>query len=320
MVLCLVSMITSCIDKDYDLSQINTDDIAIGDNQSEFKMPLATIHFSSKDICNNTSNYQISLKELYDEADIWFPTTLPDGANYIDIYRILNSEDLDSTYLLSIVNALEEELQTDATKRNSIASHIATKYRNTFINALTALSDPTLIAYAATIQEANDQEAAAIIAELIVSYPEYTTEAIKTVFVRFLEKLNLEDIDTTIPRLDISQDIRDMLLNNLDDISVTNPANCLYIYGQADNRFPFIFQINTHIDHTSIDFGDIVVNQGVNELNEVRVMRGDMQRLLDGTNFRVNILTLRYYPHLPFTDDTEFCIQLHIRKTGALQF
>lgn len=317
--LIVLSIMTSCIDKDYDLSQIETDDIAVGNNQSEFKMPLATIHFTSYNICSNTSGDQLSLKQLYDEADIWFPTNLPDGAEYIEIYRILDSEHFDSAYFDSIVHALEEELQNDSDKRTLIASHIAAKYRNTFINALYDTGNSELNQYAALILNADQAEATAIISEIILSHAAETEEAVQIVFRRFLEKLHLENIHTDIPKIEISSDIRDMLLNNLDDSSVENPINCLYLSGDADNGFPFIFQINPHVENTSIDFGQITVHQGANNIEEIRIMRDDMQRLLDGATFSMSLITMRYYPHRSFTDETEFCVKLRLRKTGALQ-
>lgn len=36
------ALASSCIDNAYDLSNVNTDDVTIGDEDSEYRLPLAT--------------------------------------------------------------------------------------------------------------------------------------------------------------------------------------------------------------------------------------------------------------------------------------
>lgn len=319
LLLCIAAVMFSCIDKEFDLTNIETDDVAIGNNQSEFEMPLATILFTSENICSNTDEGYSSIKMLYDEADIWFPTTLPNNAEYIEIYRMLDNGHYNTDYFHSIVHALKLELQQNKAKLEQISAHIATKYRNSFVNALYSLDSPEIDLYGNQILDADDATAKAIITELILNYADQAEQAVEAVFIRFLGKLHLDDINTQIPAINLSKDVRDMLLKNLDDSSVENPVNCLYISGKAHNEFPFYFQINAQIVDTAINFGDIVVNTGDNTIDEVRVMRNDMQRLLDGATLKLSLITLRYYPHHPFTDDTKVNISLQVRKTGALQ-
>ena len=59
----------SCIDNDYDLSDIDTDDIGIGDENSVFTCPLMTLRVAVADIVNE----QGDLDGILAEADVWLP-------------------------------------------------------------------------------------------------------------------------------------------------------------------------------------------------------------------------------------------------------
>jgi hypothetical protein len=64
---------TACVDKDYDLGNIDTDNIAIGDEGSQFRIPLVKVLVSKDEIKNNGGN----IEEIFREADIWFPPSCP---------------------------------------------------------------------------------------------------------------------------------------------------------------------------------------------------------------------------------------------------
>ena len=91
--LCCGIAVSSCIDESFDLSDVNTDDVTIGNDDSEFLLPLATVNVTSADICQKAGVNEISLKQMYDEVSIWFPTTLPDNATYIEIERLINDQE-----------------------------------------------------------------------------------------------------------------------------------------------------------------------------------------------------------------------------------
>ena len=63
----------SCIDNDYDLSDIDTDDIGIGDENSVFTCPLMTLRVAVADIVNE----QGDLDGILAEADVWLPNRPP---------------------------------------------------------------------------------------------------------------------------------------------------------------------------------------------------------------------------------------------------
>ena len=44
------ALASSCIDNAYDLSNVNTDDVTIGDEDSEYRLPLATVYVSMSEL------------------------------------------------------------------------------------------------------------------------------------------------------------------------------------------------------------------------------------------------------------------------------
>ena len=78
----------SCIDNDYDLSDIDTDDIGIGDENSVFTCPLMTLRVAVADIVNE----QGDLDGILAEADVWLPNRLPDGAEAVDVKRLTGGD------------------------------------------------------------------------------------------------------------------------------------------------------------------------------------------------------------------------------------
>lgn len=79
---------TACVDKDYDLGNIDTDNIAIGDEGSQFRIPLVKVLVSKDEIKNNGGN----IEEIFREADIWFPSQLPDG-KFVDLVKLQDKDD-----------------------------------------------------------------------------------------------------------------------------------------------------------------------------------------------------------------------------------
>ena len=63
------ALMTACVDRDYDLSDLDFDNVAIGDENSEFRIPLATVQVSMDEIAENGVN----IEAIFREADIWLP-------------------------------------------------------------------------------------------------------------------------------------------------------------------------------------------------------------------------------------------------------
>ena len=93
------ALASSCIDNAYDLSNVNTDDVTIGDEDSEYRLPLATVYVSMSELNEGGAD----IKTLFDEADIWLPSPLPGNAAYVDLRELQNTPET-ITPLLDALN------------------------------------------------------------------------------------------------------------------------------------------------------------------------------------------------------------------------
>ena len=73
--LCIFSLCVGC-DKAYDLNKIESGDVTIGNDQSEWIMPLAQITVGMDELQDGSAD----IRAIFDEVDIWLPTTLPGNA------------------------------------------------------------------------------------------------------------------------------------------------------------------------------------------------------------------------------------------------
>jgi len=117
---------TACVDKDYDLGNIDTDNIAIGDEGSQFRIPLVKVLVSKDEIKNNGGN----IEEIFREADIWFPSQLPDG-KFVDLVKLQDKDD--QTYVNTLLRTLREEMRASDAKLASVVDLVWDKYAAEFL-------------------------------------------------------------------------------------------------------------------------------------------------------------------------------------------
>ena len=100
--------IVSCIDSEYDLSNIASDDTMIGTSTSEFRIPVARITITAGKLGSTGENDNGSILELYREADTWLPSTLPGGAEAVEVERLSD----DGAYLQSLLDGTFDEMRS----------------------------------------------------------------------------------------------------------------------------------------------------------------------------------------------------------------
>ena len=135
-ILTLSLLAVSCIDNDYDLSDIDTDDIGIGDENSVFTCPLMTLEVAMSDITNE----QDDLDRVLAEANVWLPSRLPGGAEAVDVKKLTggNGTQQQEAYLSGpqgLLASLMQEIDTDASdkKLEQIARLIFAVYKEQFM-------------------------------------------------------------------------------------------------------------------------------------------------------------------------------------------
>lgn len=315
--LLLCISVTGCIDDAYDLSKLDTGEnsgIVIGNDKSEFKMPLAIINFSMASFNQSGGNGYTSITDLIDEVNIWLPSTLPGGVDYIEIGRLMS----DSDYLNSILTALVDEMNADEQKRNEVCLLVAEEYRSKILSLLDGVI-PTFLLSA--VYDLSNEEAGAAIAKLYVTFNDIVAEAIKSVSADFLMGLQMDKVSFQIPSLDVSSEVYDMLAANLDPDYESNPVNALYIYGTIESQLPISFVLYPSLEGLRAQFGEIAVSEGVNSLNDVRLTADDLYTLTQGygSRFITSIYLNRYYVNKKISKDQKVSINLKLRKTGGLK-
>lgn len=293
----------SCIDNDYDLSKIDTDDLTIGGEGSKFQIPLATVNVSMKEIASGG----VDIQAIFDEANIWLPTTLPpiEGktVDYVDIVK-LNAAD--ATYTSALLNNLIEQMKTDNAKCNVVAEHIfkTPEYKKVFESYLPAgLNDKDKFSEAfrtafrinSTIQnEAKMLAKNYLTLNLNVSLQSYTIEDIK-----------------------IDNSIVDMLSKNLD-----KPGNSLSIYGEVMSKLPISLTLaSPSFSPTDIRFGDIrVAADATSSINRTAITEKDLRQLVDNVVISLPLTLERYYKDKNFksSEETQLTIHLRLEKEGGL--
>ena len=213
---------TSCIDNNYDLSEIDTDGVVIGD---EFRLPLATVTVSMSELGKDGTD----IKALFDEADIWLPSPLPADGKYVDLQKIQHTP----SYIDELLDELIEQMKRSDAKINAVADLLYDKYLGTFLPLLPPNTDPkdfkqvfiTMFRATTGLQE----ELAGEVRDLAGGY---------------LTDLKIEDVTYDLGRIDLGSDVVDMLADNLDPKGTANPRNTLDIYGEIISALPVSLQFS----------------------------------------------------------------------------
>lgn len=288
---------TSCIDKDYDLSEIDTDGVVIGD---EFRLPLATVTVGMSELSKGDTD----IKALFDEADIWLPSPLPGGEKSVDLQKIQDTP----SYTKDLLDALIGQMQTDDVKINAVADLLYDKYLSTFLPMLPPNTDPKdfkqvfITAFRSTTEL--QDELAGEVRNLAGSY---------------LTDLKVEDVTYDIGKIDIGSDIVDMLADNLDPKGTADPQNTLDIYGQITSALPVSLQFSPRFSPTEVEF-DVYVEPNVPaKIAETRLYESDLRQIIDGAEIILPVTLEKYFPGSGFTTDQKIVINLRLVKRGGLK-
>ena len=215
----------SCIDNDYDLSDIDTDDIGIGDENSVFTCPLMTLRVAVADIVNEQGN----LDGILAEADVWLPNRLPDGAEAVDVKRLTggDGQQAQQAYVQTLLTALQEEIDADASDRKleQIARQIYAEYREDFLPDYLPV-DVDEAEYIAAFRTVYHQQAT----------HDLIWENIELFAARYLTtNLRIDVRPFVLSGIDVGADVRDMIVGG--DESKTS----LSLFGDIATDLPVSF-------------------------------------------------------------------------------
>lgn len=300
---------------EYDLSNINTDNIAIGDESSRFEVPLLKV-LVSMDELNGTDGDAID--EIFNEADTWLPNQLPDqdgNGYFVSVQRLVE----DDQYVNQMLAGLLAQMVSDPEKLGQVASLLQEKYYDEFSSLLPGVS----------VEEFKN--------EFIEQYSDNElrrqrlNEKIEELGRGYLTGLevSLPALTYSVDRIDLSDDVVDMLIKNLDGKEVAEPKNTLHMAGTIDNRLPVSITASPVFTPTEVAFtAEIEANNDANVLPETRLFADDLQSIVRGLTIEIAVNINKYYPGKGFDRGTigdekvqpQLTINLHLIKRGALKF
>lgn len=293
-----------CVDKEYDLKDVETDNIAIGDSQSEFRCPLMTIRVSMQEITDNG----IDIENVFRETDIWLPTELPDA--YVDIRRLVSDE----AYVSTLLDLLVDELLVSDTKLDQVVELIwnTPAYRQSVTGSVPELDLDDADTFRSLFRSLYQNNA---------QVRELLDEQVRLLAHDYLMALQVDDITYDIDRIDLDDNIVDMLAENLDPEGTPDAKNTLHIYGTIANRLPLSAEIRARLRPTLIEVPvQIDAKSEENVIAETPIYSEDLRTLIHGCQVVIPVTLDRYYRNgFDNTADCQLLIELHLVKRGGLK-
>ena len=305
LLLFLVGLLAAgCVDKEYDLKDVETDNIAIGDSQSEFRCPLMTIRVSMQEITDNG----IDIENVFRETDIWLPTELPDA--YVDIRRLVSDE----AYVSTLLDLLVDELLVSDTKLDQVVELIwnTPAYRQSVTGSVPELDLDDADTFRSLFRSLYQNNA---------QVRELLDEQVRLLAHDYLTALQVDDITYDIDRIDLDDNIVDMLAENLDPEGTPDAKNTLHIYGTIANRLPLSAEIQARLRPTLIEVPvQIDAKSEENVIAETPIYGEDLRTLIHGCQVVIPVTLDRYYRNgFDNTADCQLLIELHLVKRGGLK-
>ena len=294
---------TACVDKDYDLGNIDTDNIAIGDEGSQFRIPLVKVLVSKDEIKNNDGD----IEKIFREADIWFPTQLPDD-KFVDLVKLQN----EPAYVNTLLRTLREEMQTSDAKLASVVDLVWDKYAADFLPLLN-LTAPDEQTFKTAFKTAYRNDA---------SLRERLADEVSALARTYLTgSLGIDQLEYEVGHIDISSDIVDMLADNLDPEGTPNARNTLFLYGQITSGLPLSLLLDPSFSPTEITFQvGVGADKASNDIPQTQLFAEDLRQIVEGITIRIPVTLTEYYPGKEFSDDRyQIVISLSLLKNGGLK-
>ena len=285
------ALASSCIDNAYDLSNVTTDDVTIGDEDSEYRLPLATVYVSMSELKEGGAD----IKTLFDEADIWLPSPLPGNAAYVDLRELQNTPET----ITPLLDALIDQMMDDDAKITAVADLLAEKYLSTFLPLLPPNTDPA--------------DFKPVFIEAFRNMPmlhDRLSGEVKSLAGSYLTELKVQDVTYDIGKIDIGGDVVDMLCENLDSEGTPNPKNTLHLYGSITSALPVSLRLVPYFSPTNVRF-DVTVEPGkTNEIRETQLFESDLRQIIEGAEIILPVSLEKYYPGYDFSSGQQIVITL----------
>ncbi len=291
-------MAAGCVDENYDLSKVDTDNVAIGDDKSEFRMPLIVVHVDKAGLKSKNND----IEALCAEADIWLPSTLPSGAVSVDLQQLL----ADVAYLDTLIDALIAEMGTSEQKLNDVATLVYNQYKSYI--TIPGAESVSLAEYVPLFREAFNNTATSAMVKAEV----------ERLAADYLRTLDVEQLEYDIESIDLGDEVIDMLADNIDPAAKPGDPNSLCIYGTVESTLPVEVELEARLLPTEVVL-DVDVMKGTSNIPETLVSAEDLRALVGGITIEVPVTLKKYYPGVGFVDGDQLRFNLSLVKRGGLK-
>lgn len=292
----LTALCGGCIDRDYDMDRFNGD-VTIG---NVWPLPLATIVVSMEELKDDTSNIQ----SIFDEVDVWTPTTLPDNADYVDIVRLADQTD---PYIDEMVTALFEEMDAPSSPKLDQVAHL--------------LYDRYLVEFTGFPDD--EQGFVEMFEANFVGNDDFATtlrDQTGRIARDFLKRIKIEPIHYTAD-LNMDDDTVDLFTKGLDTDGEEGVLNQVYLYGTISSQFPIGFSASALFANTGVSIPSFEIHPDEEiALPEVRLFEEGIRGIIDDFDLDVNFSPSRYYPERGIDPSQTITLELNLRKTGGFNF
>ncbi len=325
----------SCVDSEYDLSSLETDSMAIGNSDSEYRMPLVNIYVGAGELQNGS----MDADELCSMVKVWLPDMLPNPdaskSGYVD-YIDINALGSDALYAGRLIDELYLQLETDDQKMESIIDLVWENYKSDFVT----LFNSFVPAGVPTPDYAGNKTLFVEAFKNIYKTAEGRAE-VEDKFNHYLNRyLKIDTFKVNIGSINIDDGIVDMLTENLDPRNSTSSKNALYMYGTIESKLPLDVSLNPQLmsqyydsyydDYYGDDYGAQIVgfnvdvkNSAVSSFgtdNSIRLYADDLRNIVDGCYMRLPVTLNRFYPNKSITSGELIIMKISLLKRGGLKF
>ena len=297
---------TACVDKDYDLENVDTGNVTIGGDESEFRIPLAKVLVSMNELADGGVN----IEAIFREADIWLPSPLPENKTSVDLQLLQTSQ----SEVDKLLDALTAQMLADDAKINAVAELLCEdKYFDTFREMLSLPPGtepetfiPAFIAafrYDATLRD-------------------QLSDAVKAEARSYLTTLKVEPLEYEVGHIGIDSDVVDMLADNLDPEGTPNAKNTLHLYGEIASGLPLTLRLDPLLSPTEVTFSvEVDANSTTNEIPRTQLFADDLRKIVEGITIHIPVTLETYYPGKGFREGPgqQLVIDLRLLKKGGLK-
>lgn len=289
----------ACIDREYDLSLVKEGNVAIGNETSEFRMPLVTVRIPMSSLGTDDGD----IRSILSEADIW----LPSSEKSVDMVRLKE----DPSYPEQLIAQTIREMRSSASKLNAVIGLTYDSYYEVFAPTIgLGQSRPSPSEYTVAFAYAFQSELTAREIE----------NSIGNVASEYLASIRIADIDFPVDRIGLDDSVIEMLCGNLDPEEAENPKRTLHLYGTISNRLPLKMHIAPMFLPSDISFElDVEAASDKSPIPPTRLFERDLRQLVEGISIRVPLTLQTYYRDLPFDDNADqIAINLYLLKRGEI--